>query len=197
MANTTHLLWTDLETLGTDENNNSIIEWASILTDMDLEVIETYGSVVRPRYQFWDFGLPPAVSKMHEANGLFSAIRHGQGVPLSVVEDRLIEMLQRHDVQGFVMLAGSGVGHFDMRFIQRQTPKLAKLLAFSVVDVGVMRRFFRDVCHAGVMVPPDGDAATKTHRAMDDIKQHLSEAKHYKSIISRMPITSMLPKPQT
>lgn len=184
---TTHLAWVDLETTGTDENRDPIIEVGFVLTDIDLQPVHTYSAVVQPRVPLSTLmtEMPPVVREMHEANGLLDALRADEGVPLDMVERDLIDIFKRENIDKHaILLAGSGVGHFDLRFIRRQMPEFAKWLAYAVIDIGVIRRFLRDVCDNADAVPASGDAATKTHRALDDVYQHLNEARHYRTMLS-------------
>lgn len=179
----THLLWLDLETTGTNEMRDAILEVAVILTDMDLQVMTEYTSVVQPHNPYWSLDMNDFVKEMHRANGLIDAIKADEGQSLGTVETDITMELTAHEVESHaVMLAGSGVGHFDLRFVKAQMPHLAKVLAYPVIDIGVMRRFLRDICLLPEVIPDDGDADTKTHRALDDIRQHLSEAQHYRNL---------------
>jgi oligoribonuclease (3'-5' exoribonuclease) len=67
-----------------------------------------------------------------------------------------------------LILAGSGVSHFDNRFIKVQLPVSSKCLTFWSWDIGAVRRFLE--C-AGVK----GVKNVKKHRAMDDIEQHIQD----------------------
>lgn len=181
----THLAWVDLETTGTDEKRDSIIEIGFILTDMELNTVDQGTWVVVPPNPFFLRDMVPFVKEMHEANGLLTALRSDEGLPLSEVEEQMVTMLFRHGItKHSIALAGSGVGHFDAHFVRAQMPEFSKFLAYHVIDVGVIRRFLRDVALIPEVIPTDGDSETKTHRAMDDISQHLSEARHYRSLFN-------------
>lgn len=183
----THLAWVDLETTGTDERRDDIIEFALIVTDMALNVVYEYDAVVGPESYDWLERIKEvdAVLKMHTNNGLINDIMNGECEQLYHL-DRWISQELEHTVQiepHAVMLAGSGVGHFDRRFIRWDMPHFNRILAYPVIDVGVMRRFIRDVCGRPDMVPSDGDGAIKTHRAADDVALHLSEARYYRNTL--------------
>lgn len=197
----THLAWIDLETTGTNERRDAIIEVALILTDINLGMLTVdpdqkieqralpadaeYTWVIEPVIPLSTLmrEMPPVVKEMHEANGLLKAIAADEGFPIHVVETRMLDVLDAFSVEPHAcLLAGSGVGHFDKRFIEAQMPAFYKKMAYPVIDVGVMRRFLRDVCGAESLIPTDGDASTKTHRAFDDVRQHLREARHYQAL---------------
>lgn len=181
---TTHLAWVDLETTGTDEVRDDIIEFACVVTDLNLNAIWEYETVVRPESSTWleRVYAVDAVRDMHTANGLLGEIAAGAGEDLFDVDQFVTDTLRGvlSIEPHAIMLAGSGVGHFDSRFIKVKMSGFAKMLAYPVIDVGVMRRFLRDICGRPDMVPESGDGATKTHRAYDDIVLHLSEARYYR-----------------
>lgn len=183
MADYTHLLWLDLETTGTDQNLDSIIEIATILTTTDLRIIDQDSRVVKPtrqameRLQAEDF-----VRNMHETNGLLGALQAGEGEDINDVDQQVVNWLRSYMVEPHkVVIAGSGVAHFDRRFIAAQMPLLNRYLAYPVLDIGIMRRGWE--MWGG---PMDGypDQANKTHRAMDDIQHHLNEARWFQDRIS-------------
>jgi oligoribonuclease len=184
----THLLWIDLETTGTDERADPIIEIGCILTGWDLQQVEPFQDIVVPdptRFPRWRGRLAANdyVHKMHKDNGLLAEIdqapsnagTHAQGVEADV-----LDLLKRHRVKEHqVMLAGSGVSHFDRRFLKMQMPFLDAYLAYPNLDIGIVRRFLEKVC--GMHLPELETG--KTHRAYDDIVHHLNEAAAYRNMI--------------
>lgn len=74
MADADHLLWLDLETTGTDETKDSIIEIGCILTTPDLrdkEPTATFQRIISPSDEALGRLLRNGiVREMHEANGL-------------------------------------------------------------------------------------------------------------------------------
>lgn len=183
MTATDLLLWLDLETTGTDETKDSIIEIGAITTT-DLAWIAEWSQVVHPT----DQGLgrllrTPAVRAMHEANGLLDLLlaegdRHHT---VGAVDHMIVGwMAEVASAQGEVrwVLAGSGVGHFDRRFIKAQMPKLDRVLAHWCIDVGVVRRAFA-MWTDTVEIHPQHVPA-KTHRALDDARFHLEEARMWR-----------------
>lgn len=180
-----HLLWVDLETTGVDEAKDCIIEVGAILTTSDLEVIDEYADLVLPTDEgFGRMMMNNVVRGMHEQNGLLAALL---AVPRSslrhsgYVGDQMCEWMKGWGAtSGKVVIAGSGVSHFDRRFIRRQMPKLDAFCRHWHIDIGVVRR-----AHAmwvGTEVPNARTAEFgKTHRALDDIRCHLNEARAFRS----------------
>lgn len=174
------LLWLDLETTGTDETRDSIIEIGCILTTEALDELGEYESLVLPTDEALGRLLRnPVVKDMHQSNGLLDQmLMLESGRKPHAVASELLGWLD-----GFtsdqVVLAGSGVGHFDRRFVKRWMPQLDRRLRHWCIDVGVIRRAHE--VWTGTSSPSPANAA-KTHRALDDARCHLDEARAFRAL---------------
>lgn len=170
----THLLWIDLETTGLDEHEDAIVEVAAIVTNLALKEIDRYRQVAGLTGDAWSrLSKNDFVRQMHRDNGLLEEMVDSQ-TSLRAIDANIVRILEMHRIERHgVMLAGSGVGHFDRRFIRWQMPKTEEYLAYPVMDIGVMRRFLTDLCH--IKVPPFNEG--KTHRAIVDVECHLAEGR--------------------
>jgi oligoribonuclease len=180
------LLWLDLESTGLDTSNgDEIIEIGCILTTADLRVLGEFEAVVKPsadarvRLSNNQF-----LVDMHTKNGLLDEIN--DGLPIDQIELDLLHWLDSlgaevcwltpwYPVGQKLTLAGSGVGHFDLPTVRVHMPTLANHLNYYVIDVGTIRRA-HDMW-IGTPVSAANDA--KTHRAIDDVRCHLEEAKAF------------------
>lgn len=175
------LLWLDLETTGLDETADRIIEVGCVLTDakMDIEY-SALQSGVRPSLAAYErLWRNDVVREMHIKNGLLGELFTAPGA--FEVEARLLTWLEKHLGREDVMLAGSGVAAFDRRFLKAQWPDLESRLVYSMLDVGVLRRACRMWTGASLTSVNDD----KTHRAMDDVRCHLEEARSYRDFFQR------------
>ncbi|MBA3875617.1 MAG: hypothetical protein C0498_01550 [Anaerolinea sp.] len=175
-----YCLFLDLETTGTDEGRDPIIEIGCILTRTTPAFPELAScSFVVTNYAPW---LRPQMSGevlvMHASNGLLAELDAGAGVSIHEAERLVLDMVNRHAGDERVILAGSGVGHFDRRFLRAQMPGLDARLVWYVLDIGVVRRLAR---LAGVRAGWAGDA--KPHRALADTRLHLAEARELAALI--------------
>jgi oligoribonuclease len=177
------LLWCDLETSGSDVKKDCIIEVGMILTNCDLEEISSFQSLVYPTEQGWGRMMQnDIVRTMHQNNGLMDElIKVGKEAPRvdEVARGILKWLVSTHAPQGKIGLAGSGVGHFDRAFIQKFMPQVMNYLRYWVLDVGVIRRSYE--MFTG-LTPGDQNGDNKAHRAMDDIRHHLEEARTFRQL---------------
>jgi len=189
------LLWVDLETTGTDENRDPILEIGAVVTNTNYPFgeVAAFESVVDPGTVTWQARLGDYVREMHTKNGLLDDIAAGKGCDIQNAEATIIQLLRQLGQPHQFMLAGSGVGHFDRRFIATQMPKLDGWLSYPNADVGAVRRFVTfagrgDLVSAGTTY--EGDAfKDKPHRGMDDVRDHIAEARVYCEMFRSLPST--------
>lgn len=191
MAQATHLLWLDLETTGTDETADPILEIGVVLTTAEAPFAElardsvVIGGGLAPD---WRDRMVPVVVEMHTVNGLLEDVAESVIGATDAAQRVIDNVLAPHTRKHAVMLAGSGVGHFDRRFIAAQMPALDGWLQYPCLDVGVLRRAVR-FAGRDDLIPREGDHSLKPHRALDDVLLHLDEWRHYATIIDNIPTT--------
>lgn len=162
--------WIDLEMTGLDENVDSILEVAIVVTDVNFNPLEEYQRVV--------FQPPEIIEKMnswckktHGESGLTAAVP--KGTPLSQVEEEVVALARRHFSQDKIVLAGNSVGN-DKRFIDRYMPQFAKLLHYRLIDVSSFKEIFREKYNVSFQ-------KKNAHRAVDDIHESIRELSFYLS----------------
>lgn len=182
MVQSNAILWIDLETTGSS-NDADIIEFGAVLTDgsPELNQLGEFTATLKSD-KFYESDV---VVQMHEKSGLNAALAKPDYLLVSSLEQAVLRWI--NDTIGFstehIAWGGSGVGHFDSKYIRRDMPYLSKRITYWVYDVGVLRRMLR---LAGVeFESSNADSNTKTHRALDDIKLHVQEARDYISILRR------------
>jgi oligoribonuclease len=190
------IVFLDLETTGTDEEKDDIIEIGMVMLDAtkpDYPEIGGFSRVIMPDDQAYLRMLDKrVVREMHEANGLLAEIvkvreAYQGGTNWADFEDGVMmyTMSQVHSnaltwLETFkkgndshIPLGGSGVLHFDRRFLDAQMTRLSRQLTYWAYDVGVLRRAWQK---AGM---PVFSQEAKTHRALDDARVHADEWRFY------------------
>ena len=172
-------VWVDLETTGLGADAD-LLEIAAVITTPDL--VETSGLYQDIAYFDRDSnpGIDPVVLAMHDESGLWKecaeqGLHHRTRQVLDGFESWLVT---EGVAEGFV-LAGSGVAHFDGPWLDHHSPLVAARRTYYSIDVGGTRRLARG---AGVSWP--GAGGEKSHRATDDILDHLEEARWLQRMIS-------------
>jgi oligoribonuclease (3'-5' exoribonuclease) len=181
------ILWLDLECTGSGDDED-ILEIGIALSDKELNVIDTR-SIVLPMMPDKLETMAEVVVKMHTVNNLISdsmglgfySSEMDKSMQLAQIDEELSRWVKQYAGGDHVPLAGSGISHYDRKYIKRDLPLFNKRLTYySSPDVGDIRRSL-ELC--GIEW---GDFHfTKTHRALDDALQHLEEFRRFKSYMQR------------
>lgn len=178
------LLWVDLEMTGLDENVDTILEVAAVVTDLEFKTLEEYHRVVFQPQEVLET-MNDWCKKTHGESGLTAAVPNG--TPLATVEKELIALLEKHfGNKDRAVLCGNSVGN-DKRFIDRYLPEAAKRLHYRIIDVSSFKEVFRERFKINF---PKGNA----HRALDDIHESIRELTHYLSFFKFPEPTEGQPK---
>lgn len=185
------IIFLDLETTGVDENLDEIIEVGCVLLDANtLNEIGSFTSIIVPGKTAYDRWMrKDVVRDMHRVNGLQDEIDKTIEAGMSNLYDAtnadsllvgwLREFVGNNNTQ--IPYGGSGVAHFDRRFIKKYLPEFDKMITHWAYDVGTVRRQF---IKAG-LVPADDvlrDQKTeKDHRALTDARVHAEEFRMYQT----------------
>ena len=164
------LLWIDLEMTGLDPKEDRILEVAAIATDMELNEIATFESVVKVDEKlikermvgaFWD-------KNQKARDGLIEQNKEGR--PVEIVEKELLDFIKKY-FKETIYLAGNSI-HQDRKFIEREMPKLNKKLHYRMLDVSAWKIYFENALGKKFTKP-------ENHRALDDINGSIEEFKWY------------------
>ena len=181
MRHVKYLVWVDLETTGLDPDHHDIIEVGLVLTTASspFDEIWSLSSCAMPPDLDWESRMGLQVERMHSQNGLLEEV-HDHGRSIRDIELEIINALHVVGRPHEFMLAGSGVSHFDRRFIKTQMGGMDKWLQHPSLDVGTIRRALKfsgreDLDGFGMTF----NGADKPHRGLADVRDHLNEWRHY------------------
>jgi oligoribonuclease len=175
----TWLVWLDLETTGSHEDTDPILEIGLIVTDESLKIAMSLSRVIAGDPEELRERAEPVVREMHDKNGLWKELDGERAIPLHVVEPDLISEFQNMGEKHDFVLCGSGVSHFDRRFLKSWMPRFERWFRYYSIDVGVLRRSLELIGRTDALLPKQD----KAHRALDDARYHLEEMRHIKSVL--------------
>lgn len=173
-VNTDKLVWMDLEMTGLDPEQDQIIEIATVVTDNNLEVVETGPCLIinAPESRFeqmddWN-------KNQHTASGLWAKVVKSD-ISVADAEIATLDFIRKHVPPNIAPLCGNSIWQ-DRRFIRRYMPNIDSYLHYRMVDVSSIKEL------VGRWYPSkrftDKDSG---HRAYDDIMQSIKELKHYRT----------------
>lgn len=183
MTNKPRLGWLDLETTGFTELNkkmvyeHKILEISLVITDSNFELIANLNQVIHHDRSIIMPLCDDVVTKMHTSNNLFEEVELSV-LTLSEAENNAIQFMKVHGIERRVSpLCGNGV-NFDRIFLEAQMPRLNDHFHYRNIDISSTKEFIKTI---SADIEPKKKAA---HRAMPDIMESISEAKHYRRIIT-------------
>lgn len=175
---------TDLETTGLDLSHDYVLEVATILVTMDLVEIARFERVI----EISDAGmqrmrLNELVVRMHSKSGLLGEVLLTDNTIESVEADWMTFLFNAVPESTKIAVAGSGVGHFDLGWIQQEFPRVHERVVYFPYDIGDFRRITDMFNHGKSVIPPVEESfvdGIKVHRAMADAQAHYEEFMAYR-----------------
>lgn len=170
----------DLEMTGLDVDKDAILEIATVITDLDLNVLDE-GPVLAIQHpeerleQMDDWN-----RTHHSSSGLWQRVVESE-VCLEEAEAVTLEFVSKHVDPQQSPLCGNSIWQ-DRRFLARHMPTLERYLHYRVIDVSTLKelarywapRIFNQVKKEG------------THRALDDIRESIEELRLYRENLLKL-----------
>lgn len=180
------IFWVDLECTGSGDDED-ILEIGTVITDKELNELDAR-QIVLPLDQEKFDNMSDVVVKMHTDNGLLAdSMQRGfypssmhKDLELAQIDEELARWVRSFAGGDHMPIGGSGVAHYDRKFIKRDLPLLDKRITHYHLDVGSVRRIV-DLADLGW---PQYHLS-KSHRALDDIRQHIEETRAFLRYIER------------
>jgi oligoribonuclease len=175
------LLWIDMEMTGLDVEKEVVIEVAAIITDLELNELDSYHAVVKQPQSFLD-RMDDWNKSHHGASGLTAAVPSGREPGL--VEEDLVRLVELHFPPSIgkpgepAVLAGNSISQ-DRLFINKYFRRLASKLHYRMLDVTSWKIIFNERFRLKY-------EKQNTHRAVDDIRESIAEMKFYLSHIKKI-----------
>ncbi|CAL4325744.1 Oligoribonuclease [Buchnera aphidicola (Neophyllaphis podocarpi)] len=172
--NEDNLIWIDLEMTGLNPKKHFIIEIATLITDINLNIIAE-GPVI-PIYQNkkklkimdkWNY-------INHNKSGLINKVKNSLFNEL-IAEKKTIFFLKKWTKKQKSPMCGNSIGN-DRRFLIKYMPKLEKYFKYRSIDVSTIKELMMR------WKPSVFNKLNKinNHTALNDIKESIKELKFYK-----------------
>jgi oligoribonuclease len=173
------LAWMDLEMTGLDPAKHVIVEFATLITDDDLNIIAEGPDIVVHATDEQLSHMEQIVVEMHTKSGLLDEIKASE-VSLQEAIDQTLAFLREHIATArTVPLCGNSIG-MDRRFLSVHANEIEEFLHYRSVDVSTIKELARRWNPAALSTVPNKDAS---HRAMDDIQESIKELQHYRKTV--------------
>ncbi len=172
------LVWMDLEMTGLDPKRHVIVEIATLITDDDLTIIAEGPDLVINATEEELSQMDPVVVEMHTKSGLLDQIR-ASTITLEDAGRQTLEFLTAHIEPSSVPLCGNSIG-MDRRFLVEYLPEIENYLHYRSIDVSTIKELARRWYPAVIENAPRKAIA---HRALDDIRESISELAHYRQSV--------------
>ena len=172
------LVWIDCEMTGLDLEIDELVEIAVVITDYDLNPIETGLSIViKPDASAFE-NMGEFVRAMHTESGLIEEIP--DGVSVAEAEYEVLEYILKHVPEDQrAPLAGNSIGT-DRAFLAKFMPRLDGHLHYRNVDVSSIKELAKRWYPRAYFNSP---AKNGGHRALADILESIRELQYYRRAI--------------
>ena len=170
-----NLVWIDLEMTGLNDDN-VIIEIATLITDSNLEILEEGPSIAIHRTTEEMSTMEEWSLKHHTESGLLKRV-HESNISLQDAEKLTIQFLSKWVKTGEAPLCGNSV-HIDRRFLRKEMPLLEQFLHYHIIDVSSVKQLARR------WYPNQKEPQKKReHLALADIRESVEELRWYRENI--------------
>ncbi len=161
---------------GLDPQKHVIVEIATLITDNELNIVEEGPDLVVHQPEEALALMEPIVVDMHTKSGLLEAIR-ASTVTLEQAGAETLAFIKQHVPEARkVPLCGNSIG-MDRRFLDQYLPDIENWLHYRSIDVSsvkeLVRRWYPNINKGQPY-------KAGSHRALDDIRESVSELRFYR-----------------
>ena len=161
---------------GLDPVTNVIVEIATIITTDDLEIIAEGPDLVVHQSDEALALMEPIVVDMHTKSGLLQQIRDST-ITLEQAGAETLAFIKTHVPEARkIPLCGNSIG-MDRRFLVQYLPDIENWLHYRSIDVSSVKELVRRWYPA---INSSRPYKQGSHRALDDIRESVSELRFYR-----------------
>lgn len=174
MKNNQNLIWIDLEMTGLLPESDRIIEIATVVTDLELNILAEGPVFAIHQNDAMITGMDEWNTRQHNQSGLVKRVQEST-VTEAQAEQATIEFLQQYIDKGKSPMCGNSICQ-DRRFLCNYMPELAAFFHYRNLDVSTLKELairWRPQLLSGVV-------KQSKHLALDDIKDSIEELVYYR-----------------
>lgn len=184
-----YLVWVDCEMTGLDIENDELIEIAVVVTDFNLNYIESNNTqypngisiIIKPTENGYQRLMDNKyVKKMHQKSGLIDDLKNpnGDAVSLDKAQDLLKTYLSQFKTKSneVMLLSGNSV-YTDRKFISKYLSEVDAFFHYRLIDVSTIKELVKSWYQNEFKDYKDKDSL---HRAYDDIIESIEELRTYR-----------------
>ncbi len=176
MDNSNLLVWMDLEMTGLIPTDDKILEIATVITDLALNVVNQGPELVIHQTDKVLEYMNDWCKEHHGESGLTDKVKVSQ-IDIGEAEERTLDFLKQHVNPGEVPLCGNSI-HQDRNFLAEHMPRLHEYLHYRNIDVSSVK----ELTYRWYPELPKFKKANN-HTALQDILESIEELKYYKEKI--------------
>jgi oligoribonuclease len=175
----TNLIWIDLEMTGLDPQKDTIIEIATLVTDVNLNVVEEGPVLAIHQSDEVLAAMDEWNTRQHGQSGLTERVRRSR-INLKTAEQSTLAFLRRHVPPNTSPMCGNTVSQ-DRRFLYSYMPSLESYFHYRHIDVSTLKEL------AKRWRPKLPEIKKKSkHLAISDIYESIEELKYYRQHFLRL-----------
>ena len=183
MSSKDYLAWMDSETTGLDTEKDKILEVALVITDKDLNEVESFTIAIRQtdstfsNMSYWASEAHNSKSCTSSLSLVESCKNPEYSMDLEGVELHICQILDKYRGRGCLVLCGSSV-YVDKLFIKKWMPKVDERLHYRLMDVSAILESVKRWIPSIMKYQPEN---TVEHRAIADIRSSIDLMRFYKN----------------
>ncbi len=175
-----NLIWIDLEMTGLEPEHDTIIEIATVVTDVHLREQRDGPALAIHHADAVLAGMDEWNTRQHGTSGLTARVRSSNW-SLATAEQATLEFLRQYVPAGVSPMCGNSICQ-DRRFLYRYMPTLAAYFHYRNLDVSTLKELARRWAPG---LPPF--VKQGHHLALDDIRDSIAELEHYRASLLNVP----------
>ncbi|MBD3670880.1 MAG: oligoribonuclease [Gammaproteobacteria bacterium] len=179
-VNPDNLVWIDLEMTGLDPQTDQIIEIATIVTDVNLNILDEGPVLAIHQSDAVIDAMDEWNTNTHGASGLIERVRNSD-IDEAEATRQTIEFLKQYVPQRGSPMCGNSICQ-DRRFLAARMPQLEAWFHYRNLDVSTLK----ELVNRWRPALKDGFSKQGTHQALDDIRESIAELRYYREHFLRL-----------